>query len=1581
MSKFAQLHSGETLEFPDDTEDSVIDQTVKRLHYQQNMEPHDYGASEENTMGRAIGENVAGGAMAAGDIVGGIPGFIGSAAMGASQLAAKAPAQMNTGLLGLGGKIMAQRMGAGELNPMQIMEGTKEAMGASMPSQIAKNQFGMNTDPLTESGGYHNMMLPIDALSQIPQGHGNIAGALTRFGGGSYESAGQAGAVADVSSMALLAASGLGRKGPPGVDPMAKALNEAKMAKAKRDAETIQKAREGGEQADMFTNLPTGEEAYQQGMTMRGGRMGGILDENRRKEIEQELGTDHQGGLYDPAQRDLFEGDRQTPPELLQNIPPRRTGGSIDYEVDNRGSTPQGQMALNMEGRQATRGGAGEAFDRGIPYERVSVSDLSRREREIDQAFNERDANKRQGVDEAYRQRDAAKAAEDHARMINQLDKIEEQLRRGDSKGVGPQNIKTNLGKSGRQRGIVEFDYVSPFIKPEIRKAIERAVIEINNRWPRFSARTPNIAIVGADKMRELMGRKPNEVVEQGLFKHSEHKIYINVETINQMGVMNIKRLLLHELTHGWQKSEGRLGGAHSTWRNAEKFSNETKKPWAERSHEQEAEKIAQSATRWGPGHGYEWIKGQEPGLRGMKDAIGRKYPYSNIGGVPVRGMRKQKGSIELETTFGEFMRKLKEQGTDLPEEVAKAIFEENFRKPKEPHIRGSEHEDAVTTISKVKGFGKLKELLNYEGNIDKLAEDLKTPGLKDISKAKRVTLKTIQPKKYAAAEHIATRFASSKIDQARDIASQAADDLLIGEQQGRVKKPMPGSAMYLWKDMKDASKNVLNRIGQALTNERVASTAEAINAKAKELFGRELTENEMQAYNDRHKGMQQLLKAVNGYLTAIGRDPLPEMPTFWSPAEWGGDYLYFIRDPRTKEILHVQGTHFRPDSFLGKVFNRELNKQLKELGMDVQTDRYIRKDAPKDVDFLQLETMIQALGQRSERGQLIRKSINDIIARISYKKHGMHREGHEGYLGSEKNDKTALRNYEQVYEETVRKAFNFIANRKMDKLYADLEGLKELEQFPQARKQALEMVDTARGGYNKFFKAVDTFSRDLLDTFGIPPSMAQTLVRKSGQSMTQLLLSFWQLSQIGAQFTQHLFAIPAMQAKLAESGMGVFHRQAAVFTAVSKAYGDILYETKRAEKDINELAKIGTFEPGFRFDYIDYNYEALSSKVQKGYEHMSGQSTLAYIESRVVRRPAALMFLHMLREGGYKGGDIYTMAKQLTDSYMVSSKRHEKAPVLNRGGLVSDVISPLQSFPTTWLAQFSEYLGHAKDGKPDPLLSFLGMNIATAGLMGFVGVKEWDTLVGFTNDKGWTDWQTGTETILKIANKTGKYGDLLAFGAISKATGMNYGATMNAPTLTGTAAPGVQLMANLLDAGAVGSKYAASKVGNRPDWEPTDVEKRDALKGISPRTLHGAIEKTYQQPDEPYQDTKNRGHVFRDEKDWRARHLGTFTIPEVREKAATYQAERKDRELQHQKTTFIPRLADHLVKGGEFDERWVKQAEKLQYTGGEVVQNLRREIKERLETRIERDVKTGRTNRQARLYQVYEELGGGRDD
>src|SRR3990167_8994139 len=141
---------------------------------------------------------------------------------------------------------------------------------------------------------------------------------------------------------------------------------------------------------------------------------------------------------------------------------------------------------------------------------------------------------------------------------------------------------------------------------------------------------------------------------------------------------------------------------------------------------------------------------------------------------------------------------------------------------------------------------------------------------------------------------------------------------------------------------------------------------------------------------------------------------------------------------------------------------------------------------------------------------------------------------------------------------------------------------------------------------------------------------------------------------------------------------------------------------------------------------------------------------------------------------------------------------------------------------------------------------------------------------------------------------------------------------------LPGTQLPvGIQVFVNILNAIDVGvrSMGIAGEVN-----KPTTVEKREALKGVSPRMAWGTIEKAFSVPGIPEQ--MPSGSVSphtRNEKDWRARQFGTYSLEEVTDRM-------KHREATVQKEIRIERFkkAGKLAVDNLLDKKDSKQLTSL---------------------------------------------------
>jgi hypothetical protein len=390
--------------------------------------------------------------------------------------------------------------------------------------------------------------------------------------------------------------------------------------------------------------------------------------------------------------------------------------------------------------------------------------------------------------------------------------------------------------------------------------------------------------------------------------------------------------------------------------------------------------------------------------------------------------------------------------------------------------------------------------------------------------------------------------------------------------------------------------------------------------------------------------------------------------------------------------------------------------------------------------------------------------------------------------------------------------------------------------------------------------------------------------------------------------------------------------------------------------------------------------------------EHLTGLSILGKLEAEAVRKPAALMFLKMLREMGYdkkhakSPDEIYYVAKEMTDHYMVSTKWYEKPHMFSRTGLVGTATSPLQSFATTWVGMLREYAHMSKAGllegsvaKQLPLAAFLGMNLVTAGVIGLVGVKEWDAIAGWLNRTFGYNIMTGTEFMLSNVKST-KY----RFGLLADAIGMNIGATFNAPTLTGSFMPGVQGIGNAANALVTGGKALGAKMGITS--APTSVEMRDALKGVSPRfspipgVNWGDIEKQFTPEGMPYQDTKgNAGPVTRDDFDHLARRLGTYSLKEATSKTEEFLKKRKSEERSQRLSKAINRSVDTLlVNPDKFMEVFDKEISKIEadgHSGDDIKNALKREIMAKIVESDDKQMMGKATSKKAYLLELMEQL------
>src|SRR5260221_10826003 len=972
-----------------------------------------------------------------------------------------------------------------------------------------------------------------------------------------------------------------------------------------------------------------------------------------------------------------------------------------------------------------------------------------------------------------------------------------------------------------------------------------------------------------------------------------------------------------------------------------------------------------QTTMNWDPSVTEQLESRLKPGFQ--RDAIDVMRSKELGEADPWKGPGKnEKGGIEIGTgkssEYEQFKKEMEGRGIVLLDSVIRAVYEGN--KPDlAPILSGHPQKHIKEVLDANPGLKGIRNQYIDDRSDEEIKDILaNTVNLKDIGVLGKHVIGKIINGRFVASDHPLLSWASSNIHRIKNMAQQQAADLLHG---ASYKKPEPGTYNYEWKKLNTTERQQVNEIGQSFNNEPGFLTPELVQKRAEELHGHPLTDTQLRSYMDRVRINKVVLADINKFLKAEGREPIAELPNYWSPAEYDGAYLTFFKHKGTGETVKVMGSYLEP----------KLEKLQKE-HPEYDISSVERKRQP-GVDFESLEIILRQL--EKETKDPAAKALAEAFRRSGFSKHGMKRRQFEGAAGTGEgtwyDPAKPLHDYERVSEEYIRNAYEYLAHRQLDKLYNDIVDITpENGPHQRARAYALESTDTARGGANKAMEAVSdvisgfirgTLKVGTLGQLSLPRRFTNDFIKMGNRAGTTLLIGFWNFPYLTAQIFQHTFMRPAMRMLMQQKGMGNLEIEMAIEKAMFSTYNDLVRgATGDFIKDRAELEKIGAIEASFKYDYGNYaTGDVLKDARSTSVDHLTGISTNQALEKHVVRKPAGLFAVKLLREMSYDtiakdDKEIYHVAKELTDKYMVTNRYYEKAHVFSRSSDIGQALSPLQNYPTTWAGMLKEYLKHSgkgiMEGKPGhiiPLAEFMAINLMLGGLMGIIGMKEGDVLTHWLNQIfGWKIPSMTEFVMSHVKDKNVRYG--LAGDMIGKATGfengLNLGATFSAPTLTGSFAPGVNFWWNLGNAGYIGAKDQFDRA--------TETEKREAMKGVSPRSTPipwwnwADIERRHTPDGVPYE--RNAGGAAqynRTPEDWQARRLGTYTLPEATYKTESFVAERAGQERNTRFADTKKEIVDRLLNDKRDNHDLISKMVEEGFTHDEILKGIREGLKSRL--------------------------------
>lgn len=1211
--------------------------------------------------------------------------------------------------------------------------------------------------------------------------------------------------------------------------------------------------------------------------------------------------------------------ERPTPPDTGLEGPARREGGEIPYEKTS-------PLDIEAKGKEP----APMLRDDGVPYipatDGISRILEQKKAAEVERAFEKRDAETRSGlpreaeVEQAYAERTPEQPGPTF------LEKLESDL----TSPKGPKRI-SSATPMGRQRGA---------INPEVFKEGFERVKNLSDKGIKLIARfresgfdgNPVLVIEAYRKDRSNTARDlPIGNVE---FETTSGKISKNSDLFAVEARVN--------------PHLRRQGIATEMYRFARELGNDIR--WAN------------SQTDAGFNMWEGWRKRGEvtPDLR--LPAI--KSPLGGPG-------KKQGGAFtpfaKREPSFNDFLKELEHAKLgSIPFEVKQRMWENRHGKPvTEPVANPLQPTEKV-----VKATGRLseevKELYYDQRDAKALGEDLKRlheEGLSDTRGGSRLV-----PNAYRAAKHTMTRWVNSHINEAKDGWAKWAEELQIGKMYKGAKRVVdPNSPRGLWNALDNQSKIAVNKLGNYLTDKDIPLTPENV----REAIGRELLPAEERALTALSNIPKQVLdRVINPARKAHGLAPIPARNFYWSPATWAGDYIYFIKNA-AGEVIDVIPVTVRPDSYMGRVFNRRLRKALQEQGLTFDPANFKRKTTAREFSLAGMETLFERRGSASDKQvRFARDTAEAIMADFNMRRaRSAERKGRPGYRGSEEGLR-GVKEFERVMDEYVTQAANNGSNLAIGRLLRDFTEEPATSLFPKARDAALAHFERSMGGQAKAMKALDQAIANSLDQLGLPPSWWDRGVNRINGVATRMLIGFGLPLQLAIQVFQPAFALPKMIQLYGRSlgvppALGQFAAPLMVLKPIARTVRDIL---TRDQSYMKPLAEEGALSPSMKHEYTGFGDAVLGERgIQKTKKFIIGDMFQQFAERNVVRAPAARLIHNTLKDLGVEGTALTRITKGLTEDYMVAWEAHKKAGWIGAGGSIGRLLGALQSFSTTYLGQFLEYGRNAVTrGEVMPLAAFLGVAYALGGLLGTIGVKEADVVINGINKAFDTTYKTATEFILEYAKP-----DEVRYGFLSAMTESNVSATFGAPSATYIGAPGVQLMGNLVKAIGVLWKHAFGDVTEKPTREET----RDAIKGVVPRVLHGNIENRFDYPTGTT-DATGKLIIKRNEFDKAMRHLGTYSLREAEAKRMKYMNQLNEQRIREKRTKFLERMSQHIMQDGRIPKEFLAKAPELGYRDAS---GIRRGLMEHLKNKYldpqQRAVGRGTTEQQYRAYQLYMRL------